>query len=191
MDIFTLIGLSIALTVDAFAVALAAGIVLDPFTERRWFRLAFHFGLFQAIMPVIGWLAGRGLHHWISHYYHWIAFGLLSLIGGKMIFEALKTKGKKTITKDPSKGWTLIMLSIATSVDTLAVGFSLALLEKNIFIFAIVIGVTTSVLTIAGMFLGRKLGGSWGHRIEIAGGTILCFLGIKILVEHLFFHTQI
>ena len=191
MDIFTLMGLSIALAVDAFAVALAAGVVLDPFTERRWFRLAFHFGLFQTMMPVLGWIAGRSLHQWISLYYHWIAFGLLSLVGGKMIFEALKTDDKKAIARDPSRGWTLVMLSGATSIDTLAVGFSLALLGGDIWFPAIMIGITTSILTIVGMFLGRKIGGLWGQRIEVMGGVILCVIGIKILVEHLLNPSQI
>ncbi len=187
MDIFTLLGIAIALAVDAFAVALAAGAVLDPFIERRWFRLGFHFGLFQAMMPVLGWIAGRGLHQWISAYDHWIAFGLLSLVGGKMIFETLKADEKKTFVQDPSRGWTLVVLSVATSIDALAVGFSLALLGGNIWFPALVIGLVAGVLTIAGMFLGRKVGVLWGRRVEVAGGVVLCIIGTKILVEHLFF----
>lgn len=188
MDIFTLLGISIALAVDAFAVALAAGAVLDPFAERRWFRLGFHFGLFQAMMPVIGWMAGRGLQQWISVYDHWIAFGLLSLVGGKMIFEALKADEEKTFVQDPSRGWTLVILSVATSIDALVVGFSFALLGGDIWVPALVIGVTAAVLTIAGMLLGRKIGVLWGQKVEIAGGVVLCAIGVKILVEHLFFH---
>lgn len=188
MDIFTLLGLSIALAVDAFAVALAAGAVLDPFAKRRWFRLGFHFGLFQAMMPVFGWMVGRGLHQWISAYYHWIAFCLLSLVGGKMIFEALKNDDEKAIVQDPSRGWTLVMLSVATSIDALAVGFSLALLGEDIWFPALMIGSITAVLTIAGIFLGQKLGRLWGRRTEVAGGVVLCAMGIKILFEHSFFH---
>lgn len=185
MDIFTLLGISIALAVDAFAVALAAGAVLDPFAERRWFRLGFHFGLFQAMMPVLGWMAGRGLHQWISAYDHWIAFGLLSLVGGKMIFEALKADDGKSFVQDPSRGWTLVILSVATSIDALAVGFSLALLGGNIWFPALLIGLVAGVLTIAGMFLGRKVGVLWGRRVEVAGGFVLCGIGVKILVEHI------
>lgn len=189
MDIFTLLGIAVALAVDAFAVALAAGAVLDPFAERRWFRLGFHFGLFQGIMPVIGWMAGRGLQQWISAYDHWIAFGLLSLVGGKMIYDALKDDGD-SIIQDPSRGWTLVMLSVATSIDALAVGFSLALLGLEIWFPALIIGITAAILTIAGMFLGQKVGVLWGRRVEIAGGVVLCSIGGKILLEHLFFHTM-
>jgi len=187
LDIFTLLGVSLALAVDAFAVALAAGAVLDPFVERRWFRLGFHFGLFQALMPVLGWLAGRGLQQWISAYDHWIAFGLLSLVGGKMIYEALKGEENNTIS-DPSRGWTLVMLSIATSIDALAVGFSLALLGVDIWFPALIIGITAAVLTVAGMCLGQKVGALWGRRVEIAGGIVLFIIGIKILAEHLFLY---
>ncbi len=186
MDIFTLLGIAIALAVDAFAVALAAGAVLDPFAERRWFRLGFHFGLFQAMMPVVGWLAGHGLQQWISTYDHWVAFILLSLVGGKMIIEALRADDERTFVQDPSRGWTLVILSVATSIDALAVGFSLALLGGNIWFPALIIGLVAGVLTIAGMFLGQKVGVLWGRRVEIAGGVVLCVIGIKILAEHLF-----
>ncbi|WP_321368124.1 manganese efflux pump MntP family protein [uncultured Desulfuromusa sp.] len=187
MDFFTLLGLSIALGVDAFAVALAAGAVLDPFAERRWFRLGFHFGLFQAMMPVLGWLAGRGLQQWINAYDHWIAFILLSLVGGKMIFEALKDDDQKTLIRDPSRGWTLVILSVATSIDALAVGFSIALLGETIWFPAVIIGVSAAMMTLTGAFLGRKIGALWGQRAEVAGGIVLCAIGIKILLENLLF----
>ncbi|SEA39272.1 Putative Mn2+ efflux pump MntP [Desulfuromusa kysingii] len=187
MDFFTLLGLSVALGVDAFAVALAAGAVLDPFVERRWLRLGFHFGLFQAMMPVLGWLAGRGLQQWISAYDHWIAFALLSLVGGKMIFEALQSDAKKTSVRDPSRGWTLVILSVATSIDALAVGFSIALLGETILFPALIIGISAAIMTITGAFLGRRIGALWGHRAEVAGGIVLCAIGIKILLEDLFF----
>ena len=185
MDLFTLLSLSVALAIDAFAVALAAGAVLDPFAERRWFRLGFHFGLFQALMPIIGWLAGRSIHHWISAYDHWVAFCLLVIIGGKMIYEALKTDEKKTFIRDPSRGWTLVILSIATSIDALAVGFSLALMDGSIWFASLVIGIVAAVLTVAGLILGRKIGSFWGPRAEIIGGVVLCLIGLKILLDHL------
>jgi putative Mn2+ efflux pump MntP len=185
LDIWTLLGVSIALAVDAFAVALAAGAVLNPLAERRWFRLSFHFGLFQALMPIAGWLAGRSMQHWISRYDHWVAFGLLGLIGGRMIFEALKAEEDKIFVRDPTKGLTMVMLSVATSIDALAVGFSLAILQINIWFPALIIGVVAAILTFIGMLLGKKIGSLWGQRVEIAGGIVLCLIGLKILVDHL------
>lgn len=190
MDFFTLLGLSIALGVDAFAVALAAGAVLDPLAERRWFRLGFHFGLFQAMMPILGWFAGRSLQQWINAYDHWVAFILLFLVGGKMIFEALTGDDKETLIRDPSRGWTLVILSIATSIDALAVGFSIALLGGSIWFPAVIIGISATILTLTGALLGRKIGALWGPRAEIAGGIVLCGIGIKILLENLFFQTM-
>jgi len=185
LEILTLLGISIALAVDAFAVALTAGAVLDPLAERRWFRLGLHFGLFQALMPVLGWLAGLSVHQWISAYDHWIAFGLLGFVGGKMILEALRGEEEKAFVRDPTRGGTLVMLSVATSIDALAVGFSLAMLGVSIWIPALVIGVVAAVLTVAGMLLGRKIGALWGQRVEVAGGIVLCVIGTKILFEHL------
>jgi len=185
LDILTLLGLAIALAVDAFAVALAAGAVLNPLEERRWFRLGFHFGLFQALMPIIGWFAERYIHQWISSYDHWIAFGLLVLVGGRMILEALKEEEEKEFIRDPTRGGTLVMLSIATSIDALAVGFSLAMLNVSIWFPALIIGVVAALLTVAGMVIGRRIGDIWGSRVEIGGGIVLCLIGLKILVEHL------
>ncbi len=185
LDIWTLFGVSIALAVDAFAVALAAGAVLNPLAERRWFRLSFHFGLFQALMPIAGWLAGRSMQHWISAYDHWIAFGLLTIIGGRMIFEALKEADDKKFTRDPTKGLTMVMLSVATSIDALAVGFSLAILKISIWFPALIIGIIAAILTFVGMLLGKKIGSLWGQRVEIGGGIVLCLIGMKILLDHL------
>ncbi|MDX2479796.1 MAG: manganese efflux pump MntP family protein [Desulfuromusa sp.] len=186
MEIITLLGIAIALGVDAFAVALASGAMLDPLLERRWFRLSFHFGLFQGLMPILGWLAGLSMHQWINAYNYWIACGLLFFVGGRMVFEALRRGDEQECIRDVTRGGTMVMLSIATSIDALAVGFSLALLEISIWIPALVIGVIAAVLTAAGMLLGRKIGALWGPRVEIAGGMVLCGIGIKILVDHLF-----
>jgi putative Mn2+ efflux pump MntP len=181
----TLFGIAIALGVDAFAVALASGAMLDPLLERRWFRLSFHFGLFQGLMSILGWLAGLSLYQWIDAYNHWIAFGLLFFVGGRMVLEALRGDEEKESIRDVTRGGTMVMLSIATSIDALAVGFSLALLGISIWIPALVIGVIAAVMTAAGMLLGRKIGALWGPRVEIAGGLVLCAIGIKILVDNL------
>jgi len=184
MDAITLIGLALALAMDAFAVALGTGAVLSRLTGRHLFRLGFHFGLFQALMPVIGWLAGQTIIQWVSAWDHWIAFGLLAVIGGRMIFEAC-SDAEKNDEKDPTKGLSLVLLSIATSIDALAVGFSLSVIGVSIWMPALVIGLVAGVLTIAGMLLGGRIGNRWGSRVEIFGGIILIGIGLKILAEHL------
>lgn len=185
MDILTLLGLALALAVDAFAVALTAGAIHNPAAERLWFRLGFHFGLFQALMPIIGWYAERYIHDWISDYDHWIAFGLLALVGGRMIYEAIKGDEEREFIRDPTRGGTMVMLSIATSIDALAVGFSLAMLNVSVWFPALIIGLVAAILTVIGMFLGRRIGDIWGSRVEIVGGVVLCLIGLKILIEHL------
>lgn len=184
MDIFSLLLISLALAMDAFAVALAAGAILHPASKRQFFRLGFHFGLFQGIMPIIGWLAGRSVQTLVSSYAHWIAFALLAYVGGKMIHEAFADE-ESNQKADPTKGMTMVMLSIATSIDALAVGLSLAVVGITIWMPAVVIGITASILTVAGMMLGGKVGQIWGKRVEIIGGMVLIGIGIKILVDHL------
>ena len=184
MDAITLIGLALALAMDAFAVALGTGAVLSRLTGRHLFRLGFHFGLFQALMPVIGWLAGQTIIQWVSAWDHWIAFSLLAIIGGRMIYEALSDE-EKTEDRDPTRGLSLVMLSIATSIDALAVGFSLSVIGISIWMPSLVIGLVAGVLTIIGMLLGGRIGDRWGARVEVFGGLVLIAIGIKILIEHL------
>lgn len=185
MSALTLIGISIGLAMDAFAVAIGAGLTLKTVSARQTFRLAWHFGLFQALMPIIGWLAGLSVAEWIAPVDHWIAFGLLAAIGGKMIYEALKDDGEEAERRDPTKGWSLILLSIATSIDALAVGLSLALLGLSIWWPALVIGLVAGAFTTLGLQLGKRFGALLGRRMEVVGGLILIGIGVKILVEHL------
>jgi putative Mn2+ efflux pump MntP len=184
MDAITLTGLALALAMDAFAVALGTGAVLSRLTGRHLFRLGFHFGLFQALMPVIGWLAGLTIMQWVEAWDHWIAFTLLAIIGARMIYEAFSDE-EKTDERDPTKGLSLVLLSIATSIDALAVGFSLSVIGVSIWMPALVIGLVAGILTIAGMLLGGRIGDRWGSRVEIFGGLVLIAIGIKILIEHL------
>jgi len=184
MSTLTLLGIALGLAMDAFAVAIGAGLQLCGATPRQVFRLAWHFGLFQALMPIIGWLAGRTVSEYIEPVDHWIAFGLLAFIGGKMIYEAFQHDEEAEVC-DPTKGWRMVMLSIATSIDALAVGLSLALLGTSIWWPALVIGVVAGVMTIIGMELGKRFGALLGRRMEVVGGLILIAIGIKILVEHL------
>ena len=183
MDFITLFGIAVALAMDAFAVALATGAVLERVTGRHLFRLGFHFGLFQAMMPVIGWLAGLSVQKWIGAYDHWIAFALLAFVGGKMIHEALSAEEERD-SADPTRGMTMVMLSIATSIDALAVGLSLAVIGVDIWMPSVVIGLVAGILTVAGMLLGRRVGSIWGRRVEIFGGAVLIAIGLKIVVEH-------
>lgn len=187
MDILTLIGIALALAMDAFAVALSAGLILPRLTGRHLFRFGFHFGLFQALMPVLGWLAGVSIRNYIEAFDHWLAFGLLTLVGGKMLWEAWTADEEAPKEGDPTRGISLVMLSIATSIDALAVGLSLAVLGVTIWVPALVIGLVAGALTICGMLLGRRLGLVWGPRVETLGGLVLIGIGVKILLEHTLF----
>jgi manganese efflux pump family protein len=187
VDGFSLVALAVALAMDAFAVALAAGAILHPLTFRPCFRLAFHFGLFQAMMPVIGWLAGLTVQSFVAAWSHWIAFFLLLSIGGRMVHEALGAEEGVERVNDPSRGLTMVALSVATSIDALAVGLTLAMLDVVIWIPSLVIGLVACCFTVIGLFLGTRAGKRWGKRVEVAGGTILIVIGLKILLSALFF----
>ena len=187
MDQIALLGIAVALAMDAFAVALATGAVLPELTFRHLFRLSFHFGLFQGLMPIVGWLAGIGLQETIAAYDHWVAFVLLLWVGGKMIYEAFVDDDEDATRKDPTRGLTLITLSIATSIDALAVGLTLGVLGVSVWWPSLVIGLVAALFTLTGMLLGRRIGDCWGQRMEIVGGIVLIALGSKILLEHLGF----
>ncbi len=170
---------------DATAVAIATSIVLGRVSGRQVFRFAFHFGLFQAVMPIAGWVAGRGFSEYIESWDHWVAFVLLAAIGGNAIIGAVRGRedGQVEIA-DPTRGVSLVVLSVATSIDALSVGLSLALLDVTIWYPAVVIGVVTASMTICGMLLGARVGQRFGRRVRVLGGVILLAIGAKILVEH-------
>jgi putative Mn2+ efflux pump MntP len=171
---------------DAFAVSLGLGLSLRPASSVQTFRLAFSFGLFQFLMPVLGWAAGERLIQHIARYDHWVAFLLLLAVGGKMIFESLDLeKNSQNRQNDPTRGLPLLVLSIATSLDALAVGLSLAALRVAIVFPAAVIGVVAFLMTVLGMKIGPALGKVIGRRAELLGGLILILIGIKILADHL------
>ena len=185
MNLIEVILIALSMAMDAFAVSVAAG-TAGRLPKRAVFRLSFHFGLFQFMMPVIGWFAGYSIAPLVSAVDHWIAFGLLVFIGSRMIREAFRPEAEKTV-KDPSRGLTLVMLSVATSIDALAVGFSLAMINVDIWYPSVMIGVITSAMSLAGIFLGRFFGKKLGPRMEIVGGLVLIFLGLRILVADIFF----
>ncbi len=187
MGIITIIFISIGLAMDAFAVSIANGVTINQQRVPHAFKIAFSFGIFQAIMPVIGWLAGQTLMELIASIDHWIAFILLTYIGVKMIYDALKISHSKENGCTSLELSTLMMLSFATSIDALAVGITFAFLNISIIYPVIIIGLITFALSFIGFFAGNKLGSVFGNRIEILGGSILIGIGLKILFEDLFF----
>ncbi|HPC82528.1 MAG TPA: manganese efflux pump MntP family protein [Thermoanaerobaculaceae bacterium] len=175
--------LAVGLAMDAFAVSLGAGAGPHAVGRRPVFRLSFHFGLFQFIMPVAGWFAGARVAGLVESVDHWITFGILAFVGGRMVAAGLGG-GQEVGRADPSRGWTLVLLAVATSIDALAVGFSLALLKVSIWLPALVIGLVCALLSVAGMRLGRVLGAAVGKRMEVVGGLVLLAIGVRILVDH-------
>ena len=185
MSPLVILGLALGLAMDCFAVAVGASVTLRRATGRQTFRLAFHFGLFQFLMPVLGWLAGLTVASLMAKVDHWVAFGLLSFVGGKAIFTALRGKDEEARAGDPTRGASLLLLSVATSIDALAVGFSFAMLGVRVWGPSVVIGVVSSAVTVIGMELGSRLGARFGRRVEILGGLVLIAIGIKILLQHI------
>lgn len=184
MSFLTNFLLALGLSMDAFAVSMSSGTTIRPFRLKDALKLAFFFGGFQALMPVLGWLGGSAISGFISDYAPWIAFGLLVFIGGKMIYEALygDPEGKLNSLNYS----VLLVLSIATSIDALAVGISFAFLNTPILEPAIIIGCVTFFVSLCGAVLGYRIGHFFEHEVEIIGGLILIGLGGKVLAEHLF-----
>ena len=189
MSLLALCSLSVALAMDAASVSLATSIALQKVSARQIFRFAWHFGFFQAAMPVLGWWAGRGFRVYIEAWDHWIALALLLAVGLKGIIDALRDDGQLAKDQaDPTRGWSLVMLSVATSIDALAVGLSLAMIDQNIWTAAVAIGLITAGLSLLAMLLGAKLGTRAGSRFgrgsRIFGGLLLILIGLKIVLEH-------
>lgn len=186
MSLVEVIAVAVALAMDAFAVSVAAGVTLRQVSGRQTFRLSWHFGLFQALMPIIGYGAGLTVQELIASFDHWVAFGLLVIIGGRMIVGAICDNEEQVKDAEPTRGWSLVMLSVATSIDALAVGLSLAMLRVSVWLPALVIGLVAGVFTAGGIHLG----GYVGRRLSIArytaliGGIVLLIIGGRILHEH-------
>ena len=172
---------------DAFAVSIAIGATYTKSGSNHVFKMAFAFGGFQAIMPVVGWLAGLTVREFIRDYDHWVAFILLAFIGSKMIYESFKIKRTQQQT-DTLSAAMLLVLAFATSVDALAVGITFSfLLAGSLAIAVIIIGLITFALSYAGFYIGKSFGHFFETGIEALGGLILFGIGTKILLEHLFF----
>ena len=189
MDILSIIIIGIGLAMDCFAVSVSKGIHVKKYFFWQTFRMAFLFGLFQAVMPLIGYLAGAGFAEYVKSIDHWLAFGLLSLIGGKMIVEGLKP-----IDQDSNKAvnpfsWgSILSLSLATSIDAFATGIIFVPFSGLIWKAIAIIGVISFILTFFGMFIGVHFGKRFHLKVEMFGGLILIGIGLKILIEHLINH---
>ncbi len=186
MNIISIVVIAIGLSMDAFSVSVTNGFIIKEIKFKHAFRISIFFGIFQAIMPVIGWASGTVFRSYIKAYDHWIAFGLLMFIGAKMIYESKIIKeeaDKKTCLHFP----TLLILSVATSIDALAVGLTYAFLDINIILPSIIIGLITFVICLAGVYIGNKVGHFFENKLELIGGIILILIGFKILMEHTVF----
>jgi manganese efflux pump family protein len=186
VTVIEVILLALALSIDAFAVSLAAASSGRISGGRATFRLSFHFGLFQFMMPIIGWGAGTGLAPYIAAYDHWIAFGLLAFIAVRMIRAALTQQPGETL-RDPSRGFHLMALSVATSIDALAVGLALALLDVDIWWPSLVIGIITGSVCVLAIVMGNRLHVRFGRVAEIGGGVVLIAIALRILWTHLLY----
>lgn len=188
MELPKLLAIAIALAMDAFAVAIATGVQRKQVSLRQTLRLSWHFGLFQAIMPITGWVLGLSVRTIIASYAHWVAFFLLTYIGIRMLKEAYDDQSEKA-SCDPTKGLTMVMLAVATSIDALAIGISLAILGVSIWYPAGVIGVVAFVFTAAGLHIGRFMARAkyLGLLAELAGGITLLAIGLHILWKNTVF----
>lgn len=183
MGILELLLLSVGLAMDAFAVSICKGLALERVTLKHAAIVGAWFGIFQALMPAIGYFLGSAFERYITAFDHWIAFALLALIGGNMIREALHPDEDGA---DASLGFrTMLLLAIATSIDALAVGITFAFLQVNLLASVLMIGIITFGISMAGVKLGSVFGTRYQARAELAGGVILILLGVKILLEHL------
>lgn len=181
MSLFEILLLALALGMDAFSVAVGVG--LSASGKRQIFRLSWHFGFFQFAMPLLGWQAARTLASGIGTYGVWVGAGLLFGVGARMIREALKRKREEANPVDPTRGWSLVVLSTATSIDALAVGFGLGLVGGNLFLACVLIGLTAGSMTWIGMLLGRTLAARVGTFAEILGGVVLVLLAVRMLMK--------
>ena len=176
--------IAVALAMDAFAVSLAMVASGRSTGPRAAFRLSFHFGLFQFLMPVAGWALGRSIVSYISAFDHWVAFGLLLFVGGRMVYSGAGPRDEEKPPGDPSRGLSLVILSLAVSIDALAVGLTFAMLEVSIWYPSLVVGVTASLISLVGIHLGNRLSERFGQRMEIIGGIVLILIGLRILMTH-------
>lgn len=201
MDILSVILIAVGLSMDAFAVSVTNGIIIKNLKIGHALKIALYFGVSQALMPLAGWLAGSQFKDYITSFDHWAAFGMLTFIGGKMVWEAygegdkeantvegmreVAVSTQRTASENPLRMGRLLVLAVATSIDALAVGISFAFLSVSIVWAAAVIGIITFAICFSGVYIGNKFGGLLKKKAEIVGGLILICIGLKIVFEHI------
>lgn len=188
MELVSVFLIAAGLSVDSFAASVCSGLSIKGIRFLQAVKIAFFLALFQGGMPVIGWFIGWEINELIKDFDHWIAFILLAGLGSKMIYESVNSKEENS-NFNPLKLSVLLGISVATSIDALVIGFSMALIDVLIWWPAIIIGVVTFIASMLGMLLGKKIGNQASKRFEVIGGIVLIFIGLRILIEHLFFHS--
>ncbi len=187
MDLFSIFIIAVSLSIDSFAASVVLGSNSKQFKITNILKVALVMGFFQTLMPVIGWGIGDKFKYLIESFDHWIAFILLLLVGGKMLYESLSKNEDSNTDFQISNFYILITLGISTSIDALVVGISFGLLKVEIFTPVIIIGIVTFIFSSVGVIIGKKVGSKFGAKFEIIGGIVLILLGTKILIEHLYF----
>jgi putative Mn2+ efflux pump MntP len=185
MEFLSIFLIALGLAADCLAVALSGSISMRTLSFPQVFRASLSFGVFQGLMPVLGWLAGRTIVDLVADYDHWVVFLLLALVGGRMIWESFRFRDGRNENNDITRGWLLLTLSVATSIDALAVGLSFAFIRIKIVVASLTIAGVAFMATAIGFLLGRKVGGLVGKRAEAIGGIVLIAIGLKILLEHI------
>jgi len=183
-DFLSVVLIAFGLSADCFAVALGIGASGRAFSWSHVLRVALAFGFFQFGMPLVGWLAGQTIVQFVANYDHWIAFALLAFVGGRMIWEFIHGQTESEST-DISKWGTLLTLSLATSIDALAVGLSFAFLKLNILLASTIIGLVAFAVTAVSFWLGRKVSALMGRWAQLAGGIILIGIGLRVIITHM------
>ena len=187
MTFLDLMLLAIGVSMDAFAVSIAKGLATQRLRTKHYASVAVWFGGFQALMPLVGYFVGSRFAPIVESFDHWIAFVLLAIIGGKMLYDTLSGGDDEEETGADFRSKTMLILAIATSIDALAIGVSLAFLKVNIWPAILFIGLTTALFSAFGLRLGNIFGYRYKHSAELTGGVVLILIGVKILVEHLFY----
>ncbi len=188
MDVLSIFVIAVGLAMDAFAVSISAGVTIKHPTIRDMFKFGLFFGLFQFIMPVLGFFGSRTFSVYIEAVDHWVAFGVLVIIGGKMLYETFQKDDACSPCTGSSQSLfplkKMTLLAIATSIDAMAVGISFAVTDTNIWLAALIIGLIAFVISYSGIYIGKKLGCVFQKGAEQLGGVILIAIGVKILAEH-------
>jgi len=186
MGFLSILLVAVGLSADCFAVALGGSIAMKSHSRPQVLRAAVAFGLFQALMPVIGWLIGQTVVELIADYDHWVAFSLLAIVGGHMLWESFHHRDSRAERTDITRGWPLLVLALATSIDALAVGLTFPFLKVNVAVASPTIGAVAFAATVVGFLLGRKVGKLAGRWAAAVGGLLLIAIGLRILLTHLF-----